>query len=74
VTAPITKNNPPQPTATRSAHSTTETQPCIVTLNGGGHGRWRTLLVALSGVPVDAETALDWGLVDALDPHVGVQT
>lgn len=37
-------------------------------------GRWRTLLMALSGEPVDAETALGWGLVDELDSHLGVQT
>jgi enoyl-CoA hydratase/carnithine racemase len=37
-------------------------------------GRWRTLLLALSGEPVDAATALAWGLVDDLDPQVGVQT
>jgi hypothetical protein len=36
VTAPITKNNPPQPTATRSARSTTEQRRYVVTLNGGG--------------------------------------
>jgi hypothetical protein len=29
-------------------------------------GRWRTLSVALSGQPVDASTALAWGLVDAV--------
>ena len=29
-------------------------------------GRWRTLLLALSGEPLDAATALDWGLVDEL--------
>jgi enoyl-CoA hydratase/carnithine racemase len=37
-------------------------------------GRWRTLFAALSGEPVDAATALAWGLVDGLDPQVGVQT
>lgn len=37
-------------------------------------GRWRTLFMALSGEPVDAATALAWGLVDGLDPQVGVQT
>jgi enoyl-CoA hydratase/carnithine racemase len=37
-------------------------------------GRWRTLLMALSGEPVDARTALEWGLVDELDSHAGVQT
>jgi enoyl-CoA hydratase/carnithine racemase len=31
-------------------------------------GRWRTLLAALSGEPLDAVTALDWGLVDELAP------
>jgi enoyl-CoA hydratase/carnithine racemase len=30
-------------------------------------GRWRTLLLALSGRALDARTALAWGLVDALD-------
>jgi hypothetical protein len=36
VAAPINTHNPPQPTATRSASSTTETRPYILTLNGGG--------------------------------------
>lgn len=31
-------------------------------------GRWRTLFAALSGRLVDAPTALEWGLVDALEP------
>jgi enoyl-CoA hydratase/carnithine racemase len=35
-------------------------------------GRWRTLLPALTGEPLDAPTALAWGLVDELDPQVGV--
>ena len=30
-------------------------------------GRWRTLWLALTGVRLDARTALDWGLVDALE-------
>lgn len=30
-------------------------------------GRWRTLWLALRGVPIDVDTALSWGLVDALD-------
>ena len=30
-------------------------------------GRHRTALLGLTGTPIDAETALDWGLVDALD-------
>jgi len=29
-------------------------------------GRHRTALLALSGQPIDAETALSWGLVDEL--------
>ena len=29
-------------------------------------GRWRTAYLVLSGQTLDAETALDWGLVDAL--------
>jgi enoyl-CoA hydratase/carnithine racemase len=29
-------------------------------------GRWRTAYLALSGVRLDASTALDWGLVDAV--------
>ncbi|MCU1613535.1 MAG: Enoyl-CoA hydratase/isomerase [Frankiales bacterium] len=29
-------------------------------------GRWRTLWLALSGAAIDASTALDWGLVDAV--------
>ena len=29
-------------------------------------GRWRTLLLALSGRPLDAPTAVEWGLVDEL--------
>ncbi len=31
-------------------------------------GRWRTLFLALGGQPLDAATALGWGLVDRLDP------
>lgn len=31
-------------------------------------GRWRTLHLALSGRAIDARTALDWGLVDVLNP------
>jgi enoyl-CoA hydratase/carnithine racemase len=30
-------------------------------------GRWRTLLLALSGRALDAPTAVAWGLVDGLD-------
>ncbi|HEY0448816.1 enoyl-CoA hydratase/isomerase family protein [Actinophytocola sp.] len=30
-------------------------------------GRWRTLFLALSGRPLDAATARDWGLVDEVD-------
>ncbi|MBD0324036.1 MAG: enoyl-CoA hydratase/isomerase family protein, partial [Aldersonia sp.] len=30
-------------------------------------GRWRSLWLFLTGVALDAETALSWGLVDALD-------
>jgi len=30
-------------------------------------GRWRTLYLALSGRPLDARTALDWGLLDAVE-------
>jgi hypothetical protein len=29
-------------------------------------GRWRTAYLALSGVPIGARTALDWGLVDEI--------
>ena len=29
-------------------------------------GRWRTAYLVLSGVTIDAATALDWGLVDAI--------
>ena len=29
-------------------------------------GRWRTAYLALSGTPVDAATALEWGLIDAV--------
>ena len=29
-------------------------------------GRWRTAYLALSGLPIDAPTALDWGLVDEI--------
>jgi enoyl-CoA hydratase/carnithine racemase len=32
-------------------------------------GRWRSLWLALTGVALDARTALDWGLVDALGPR-----
>jgi enoyl-CoA hydratase/carnithine racemase len=31
-------------------------------------GRWRTAHLALTGRTLDAATALDWGLVDAIDP------
>jgi len=31
-------------------------------------GRWRTLYLALSGEPIDAATALAWGLVDEVRP------
>ena len=31
-------------------------------------GRWRTLYLALTGRPLDAVTALRWGLVDAVEP------
>ncbi|MFF5992007.1 enoyl-CoA hydratase/isomerase family protein [Prauserella flavalba] len=30
-------------------------------------GRWRTLFAALSGRAIDADTALEWGLVDAVE-------
>ena len=36
-------------------------------------GRWRTLFAALSGEPLDAVTALAWGLADEI-AHVNVQT
>ena len=29
-------------------------------------GRWRTAYLALSGLPIDAPTALEWGLVDEI--------
>jgi enoyl-CoA hydratase/carnithine racemase len=29
-------------------------------------GRWRTAYLALSGLPIDAPTALNWGLVDEI--------
>jgi enoyl-CoA hydratase/carnithine racemase len=32
-------------------------------------GRWRTLYLALAGRPLDAGTALAWGLVDRLEPR-----
>lgn len=32
-------------------------------------GRWRTTYLALSGTHLDAEAALRWGLVDALEPN-----
>jgi enoyl-CoA hydratase/carnithine racemase len=31
-------------------------------------GRWRTAYLVLSGQTIDAATALDWGLVDAIPP------
>lgn len=31
-------------------------------------GRWRTAYLALSGVSLDVATALDWGLIDAIEP------
>ena len=34
-------------------------------------GRWRTLWLGLTGLPLDAETALRWGLVDTLDQVAG---
>jgi enoyl-CoA hydratase/carnithine racemase len=30
-------------------------------------GRWRTMWLALTGAALDSVTALDWGLVDALE-------
>lgn len=33
-------------------------------------GRQRTALLALTGAPLDAETALAWGLVDEIDPEL----
>lgn len=30
-------------------------------------GRWRTMFLVLSGCTIDAPTALDWGLVDAIE-------
>jgi enoyl-CoA hydratase/isomerase-like protein len=33
-------------------------------------GRWRTLYLAVSGIRLDAATALSWGLVDAVHPAV----
>jgi len=35
VTAPTNNHNPPRPPPTRSAHSTTQTRPYVVTLDGG---------------------------------------
>ncbi|MEU8802905.1 enoyl-CoA hydratase/isomerase family protein [Spirillospora sp. NPDC048819] len=35
-------------------------------------GRWRTLYMALTGVPVDAGTALAWGLVDEVPTGDGL--
>jgi enoyl-CoA hydratase/carnithine racemase len=32
-------------------------------------GRWRTLYLALSGAPLDTQTAARWGLVDAMRKH-----
>lgn len=32
-------------------------------------GRWRTAYLVLSGQSIDAETALRWGLVDAVSPN-----
>jgi enoyl-CoA hydratase/carnithine racemase len=34
-------------------------------------GRWRTCYLALSGQPLDAATALEWGLIDAIDFREG---
>jgi enoyl-CoA hydratase/carnithine racemase len=34
-------------------------------------GRWRTAFLALTGEPVDARTALQWGLVDTIEPAAG---
>lgn len=34
-------------------------------------GRWRTLYLALTGRPIDAATALAWGLVDEISPWRG---
>jgi enoyl-CoA hydratase/carnithine racemase len=34
-------------------------------------GRWRTAYLALSGLPIDAPTALDWGLVDEIAGEPG---
>ena len=30
-------------------------------------GRWRALYLAVSGCPLDAATALEWGLVDLVE-------
>ncbi len=30
-------------------------------------GRWRTAYLVLSGRTIDADTALDWGLIDAIE-------
>ena len=32
-------------------------------------GRWRTAYLALSGRPIDARTALGWGLIDDIEEH-----
>jgi len=32
-------------------------------------GRHRTAWMGLTGLPIDAATALEWGLVDGLEPH-----
>jgi enoyl-CoA hydratase/carnithine racemase len=32
-------------------------------------GRWRAAWMAVTGARVDAATALDWGLIDAIDPQ-----
>jgi enoyl-CoA hydratase/carnithine racemase len=36
-------------------------------------GRWRTLWLALSGAQLDAATALEWGLVDAVEETAAVR-
>jgi enoyl-CoA hydratase/carnithine racemase len=36
-------------------------------------GRWHTLYAALSGEPIDAATALAWGLVDEIAPPASVR-
>ena len=37
-------------------------------------GRWRTAYLALTGLPIGARDALQWGLVDAVEPSAAIDS